>query len=63
MSLAIDITDGRGLGNELRHDISTAKEERGNAVFVVNFTVKSVTLSLKYVGSLNKIKFVYVGVP
>ena len=33
MTLAIDITDGRGLSNEVR----TVEEEQGNAVFAVSF--------------------------
>ena len=36
MALAIDITDGCGLSNEV-----TVEEEQGNAVFAVHFAVKA----------------------
>ena len=40
--LAFDITDGRGLSNEIRHELLPCKEEQGNAVFAIPFTVKGV---------------------
>ena len=41
MALAIDTVDGRGLSNEA-HQCVTSKEEQGNAVFAVHYTVKAV---------------------
>ena len=38
-TLAIDITDGHGLSNKARHEF-LPKEEQGNTVFAVHFTVK-----------------------
>ena len=37
MALAIDTVDGLGLSNEVRR--VTSKEEQGNAVFAVHYTV------------------------
>ena len=47
MALAIDVTDGRGLSNEARHEL-LLKKEQGNAVlaflFAVNNRLTSCTL-------------------
>ena len=40
MALAIDITDGRGLSNEARHEL-LLKNEQGNAVLAFHFVVNS----------------------
>ena len=42
MALAIDTIDGWGLSNRTCHELRTAKEEQGNAVFAIHFTVKAV---------------------
>ena len=42
MTVAIDITDGRGLNNEASRELVTTKEEQGNAVLAVHFTVNTV---------------------
>ena len=39
MALAIDTIDGRDLSNEACCELRTFKEEQGNAVFAVLFTV------------------------
>ena len=40
MTLAIDITDGRGLSNKMCQEL--LKEEKGNAVFAIHFAIKAV---------------------
>ena len=40
MTLAIDITDGRGLSNEVHHEL-LLKKEQGNAVLTFLFAVNS----------------------
>ena len=42
MALAIDTIDGRGLSNEACRELLHAKEEQGNAVFAVYYTVKAI---------------------
>ena len=39
MTLAIDITDGRGLSNEMSHELLPEKSNVRNAVLTINFTV------------------------
>ena len=41
MTLAIDITDRRGLSNEARCEL-LPKEDQGNAVLAIYFAVKAV---------------------
>ena len=43
MALAINITDGRDLNNKA----VTAKEEQGNAVLAIHFTVKGDLLPVR----------------
>ena len=40
--LLIDTVDGRGLSNDRSASCVTSKEEQGNAVFAVHYTVKAV---------------------
>ena len=42
MALAIDTIDGQSLSNEARHELRSFKEEQGNGVFAIHFTVKGV---------------------
>ena len=40
MALAIDVTDGRGLSNEARHEL-LLKKQQGNAVLAFLFAVNN----------------------
>ena len=58
MALAIDITDGRSLSNEARHEL-LLKKEQGNAVlaflFAVNNNLTSSTLLIRQRVSVLKV--------
>ena len=40
MTLAVDISDGRGLSNEAHHELLPKKS--GSAVFAIHYTLKGV---------------------
>ena len=42
MTLAIDITDGRSLSNEARHELLPNKNKVINAVLAIHYIVKAV---------------------
>ena len=42
MALAIDVTDGRGLSNEVRHELLPKKSKVRTAVLAAHFTAKAV---------------------
>ena len=48
MSLAIDITDGRGLNNEAHHYLMLKKSYVHNAVFAIHFSVKGLLPAVHY---------------
>ena len=56
MALAINIIDGRDLSNEACHAL-LPKEEQGNSVFAVHFTVKAVYNQLYIANKMECLSF------